>query len=244
MQILNIIEKALNADRIEMLVQPIVSLPQRKARHFECFSRIREEDGTIYTPDHFVHLAEEENLIRLVDNAMLFRCIQMARSSVKKQFDVSFFCKISQHTLSDQFFFESLSEFFHSNRDLAKHIVFEFHEGAIKNNLQKIEPFLRKLHLFDCRFSIDQVTHLDLDIKSLKDLNFKYIKFHSPILTKALGINSGRKQIEDLKKTCDRYNMDLIISHVEEEHALLKLADFNFDYGQGFLFGTPVLSKR
>jgi len=89
-QLLNIIEKALNSDRIEMLIQPIVSLPQRKARHFECFSRIREEDGTIYTPDHFLHLAEEENLIRLVDNAMLFRCIQMARASVKKNFDVNF----------------------------------------------------------------------------------------------------------------------------------------------------------
>jgi len=243
-ELLNIIEKALNNDRIEMLVQPIVSLPQRKARHFECFSRIREEDGTIYTPDHFLHLAEEENLIRLVDNAMLFRCIQLARASAKKNFDVSFFCNISQHTLSDKFFFESLSEFLHSNRDLAQHIVFEFHEEAIIHNLSPIEPLIKKLRLFDCRFSVDQVTRLDLDIKHLKNLNFKYIKFHSPVLIKELSRHSGSEEIGSFKKECDLNNMDVILSHIEDEEALLKLNDFHFDYGQGFLFGSPVLSKR
>ncbi len=243
-QLLNIIEKALNNDRIEMLIQPIVSLPQRKARHFECFSRIREEDGTIYTPDHFLHLAEEENLIRLVDNAMLFRCIQLARASAKKNFDVSFFCNISQHTLSDKFFFESLSEFLHSNRDLAQHIVFEFHEEAIIHNLSPIEPLIKKLRLFDCRFSVDQVTRLDLNIKRLKNLNFKYIKFHSPVLMKELSRHSGPEQIASFKKECDLNNMDVILSHIEDEEALLKLNDFHFDYGQGFLFGSPVLSKR
>ncbi|HBN21627.1 MAG TPA: hypothetical protein DD412_00115 [Holosporales bacterium] len=243
-KLLVIIEKALNNDRIEMLVQPIVSLPQRKARHFECFSRIREDDGTIYTPDHFMHLAEEANLVRLVDNAMLLRCIQLARSSVQKDFDVNFFCNISQHTLSDKFFFESLSEFLHSNRDLAKHMVFEFHEDAIAQNLSNIEPHLRKLNLYDCRFSIDQVTNLTLDVKHLKDLNFKYVKFHSSVLLKAIDRDSGYKQVENFKKNCDIHNLDIILSHIETEDELRKLSNFNFDYGQGFLFGTPVLSKR
>lgn len=243
-RLLEIIEKALNSDRIEMLVQPIVSLPQRKARHFECFSRIREEDGTIYTPDHFMHLAEEENLIRLVDNAMLFRCIQLARSSIKKKFNVNFFCNISQHTLLDKFFFESLSEFLHSNRELAQHLVFEFHEHAIEKHLKDIEPCLKELNLYECRFSIDQVTNLDLDVKHLKSLNFKYIKFHSNVLIKTLAMDSGEKKVNDFKKRCDDHRLDVIVSHVEDEKTLLTLNDFHFDYGQGFLFGTPVLSKR
>jgi len=156
----------------------------------------------------------------------------------------NFFCNISQQTLSDKFFFDSLSEFLHGNRELAQHIVFEFHEDAIINNISAIEPLLKKLNLFDCRFSIDQVTNLDLNIEKLKKLNFKYIKFHSPVLLKALGIKSGHKQVSDFKKACDFHNMDIILSHIEDEESLLKLTDFNFDYGQGFLFGTPVLSKR
>ena len=59
-----------------------------------------------------------------------------------------------------------------------------------------------------------------------------------------MGIDSGYKQVTDFKKKCDQHNMDVIISHIESEDALIRLNDFNFDYGQGFLFGTPVLSKN
>ena len=123
-------------------------------------------------------------------------------------------------------------------------MVFEFHENAIAKHLEIVEPFLKKLNLYDCRFSIDQVTNLDLDIRRLKDLNFKYIKFHSNHLIKALGTDSGQRKIRDFKKACDLNSVDVIISHIEDEQALLELNDFHFDYGQGFLFGTPVLSKR
>ncbi len=242
--LLEIIETALNSDSIEMLIQPIVSLPQRKARHFECFARIREKDGTIYTPDHFLHLAEEENLIRLVDNAMLLRCIQMTRSSVQKKFNVNFFCNMSQHTLLDKFFFEGLLEFLHSNRDLARHMIFEFHEKSIADHLDDMEPFLHKLGLYNCRFSIDQVTNLAIDVKRLKKLNVKYIKFHSDVLVRAIALDSGHKQVADFKKECNQHDIDVIISHVEDEKVLRELNDFNFDYGQGFLFGSPVLSKH
>lgn len=242
--LLEIIENALTNDKVEMLVQPIVSLPQRKARHFECFARIREGDGTIYTPDHFLALAEEENLIRLVDNAMLFRCIQMTRASVQKKFDVNFFCNVSKHTLSDRFFFESLSEFLEANRSIARHMVLEFHEQAILQHLPTIEPYLNKLNLFGCRFSMDQVSRVDHDVKHLSDLHFKFIKFNSDVLLSVLKEEGGHLQIESFKKKCDAQNMDIIISHVEEESALVLLNDFHFDYGQGFLFGCPILSKK
>ncbi len=243
-QLLLIIEEALNSDKIEMLVQPIVSLPQRKARHFECFSRIKTTDGTIYTPDHFVHLAEEENLIRLVDNAMLFRCIQMARSSVKKKFNVNFFCNVSCHTLSDKFFFESLIEFFQSNRELGRNIILEFHETAIFEKLNELEPFFRKLKLYNCRFSVDQVTRFDIDISRLRKLNFKYVKFHSDAIAESIKTDEGIQKVREFKKICNIENIDVILSHVEDEKALLDFNDFHFDYGQGYLFGSPVISKN
>lgn len=242
-ELLTVIETALSSDHIEMLVQPIVSLPQRKARHFECFSRIRTPDGNIFTPDHFVHLAEEENLIRLLDNAMLFRCIQMARASVTKKFDVNFFCNVSQHTLSDKFFFNSLIEFFHSNRELGRNIILEFHETAIIEKIDELEPLFRKLKLYDCRFSVDQVTNLNLNVKKLKALNFKYIKFNSESLIHKLHTEEGIKDIKAFKQACNAQNLDVIVSHVEDEKTLIEMNDFHFDFGQGYLFGSPVLSK-
>ena len=243
-ELISVIETALSSDQIEMLIQPIVSLPQRKARHFECYSRIKTPEGNIYTPDHFVHLAEEENLIRLLDNAMLFRCIQMSRASLKKKFNVNFFCNVSRHTIADSFFFESLIDFFQSNKELGRNLILEFHEDAIKRKLNDLEPLLRKLKFLNCRFSVDQVTRFDHDIKRLKELNFKYIKLHSESILKVTQTEKGVKQVKEFKRQCNMHNIDVIVSHVENEEQLLDLNDFQFDFGQGYLFGTPVLSKN
>ena len=44
------VKDAIENDRVDLYLQPIVSLPQRKQRHFEAFSRLRNNDGTILRP--------------------------------------------------------------------------------------------------------------------------------------------------------------------------------------------------
>lgn len=90
-QLLSIIEGALREDRIEMLLQPIVSLPQRKTRAFECYSRLRDEKGTIIIPDHYLG---EKDLIRIIDNTLLLRCVQLIRKASKKRVSAPFFCNL------------------------------------------------------------------------------------------------------------------------------------------------------
>lgn len=236
-KLLNVVQRALSADRIEMLMQPIVSLPQRKVRHFECYSRIREEDGTIYTPDSFLALAEERNLIRLVDNAILFRCIQLIRASIKRNFDVKFFVNVSKYTLGDDFFFESLIEFLRRNRELAGHMVFEFHVDVIKYDLDKLAKNFRKLKNFDCYCSVDHVNAPDLSLTKLSELNFKYVKIETSAFLAA-----NRNNVLRFLKLAAHHRIDVIASHVESENQAIELQDFNIDYGQGYLFGAPVLN--
>ncbi len=45
-----IIRTALTENRVDLYLQPIVSLPSRKAVHYECFSRVRDLDGYIIAP--------------------------------------------------------------------------------------------------------------------------------------------------------------------------------------------------
>ena len=49
---LSIIEEGIRADRIELYLQPIATLPQRKRVFYECFSRIHGESGEIIAPDN------------------------------------------------------------------------------------------------------------------------------------------------------------------------------------------------
>ncbi|NND49890.1 MAG: EAL domain-containing protein, partial [Rhizobiales bacterium] len=44
---------AINDSRIDLYLQPIVTLPQRKVRYYEALTRLRDEDGHIITPGDY-----------------------------------------------------------------------------------------------------------------------------------------------------------------------------------------------
>ena len=49
----SLVAQAFEADRIEVHLQPIVALPQRKVRFYEALARLRLDDGTLLAPGNF-----------------------------------------------------------------------------------------------------------------------------------------------------------------------------------------------
>src|SRR6185369_14455879 len=83
--VLEIVREGLRNNRVDLFVQPIVSLPQRKRRHYECFSRIRAADNAMITPEQYLAIAEREGLIGAIDNMLLFRSLQLVRKIQKRE---------------------------------------------------------------------------------------------------------------------------------------------------------------
>jgi len=82
-EVLGIVQEALRLDRVDVYLQPIVSLPQRKNRYYECFTRIRSENGTVIGPGQYIGVAEREGLVSSIDNMLLFRCIRAGRYRIR-----------------------------------------------------------------------------------------------------------------------------------------------------------------
>src|SRR5690606_24045036 len=49
-EIVAVIRDAVHANRIDLYLQPILTLPQRKVRYYEAMTRLRMEDGTLMLP--------------------------------------------------------------------------------------------------------------------------------------------------------------------------------------------------
>ena len=95
------IRDAINANRVDLYLQPIVTLPQRKVRFYEAMARLRSADGEVLIPADFLAHAETNGLMPRLDNMILFRCVQVLRRLVAKNRDVGLFCNISAMTLGD-----------------------------------------------------------------------------------------------------------------------------------------------
>jgi len=239
--ILAALREAIKSDNVEIALQPIVALPQRKVRCYEAFTRIRSGAAQMYLPDQYVAIALREKLIPAIDNVLLFRTVQLLRRMHKKHRSMAFFCNISPHSLTDQKFFRGFIEFMHQNAELAPHLVFEFSQSIVASRDSEIESYLDRLAAMGFRFSMDQVVSLRLDIASLAQRGFRFVKIGHDRLLAEQASPTMEITVQDLKRSMARHGIQLIAEKIESEAKLLEVLDLDVDYGQGFLFGEPQL---
>lgn len=236
---LETIRRSLEENRVDLYLQPMVSLPQRKVRFYEALSRLRSEDGVVIMPAQYIRIAAPAGLMSVVDNLLLFRCVQVVRRLTHKRRDVGVFCNISGHTLTDAEFFPQFLDFMHHHRDLAGQIVFEFTQESVTQAGPQEEANLRYLAGLGFSLSMDQVQTLDLDFARLKALGISYLKV--PADTLMSGMRSAHAQVaaEDFKDLLARNGVNLIVERIEDEKTVVQLLEYNVDFGQGYLFGEP-----
>ncbi|MSP50731.1 MAG: EAL domain-containing protein [Alphaproteobacteria bacterium] len=240
-EVLEVVRTALNEEKVDLFLQPIVSLPQRRRRYFECFSRIRGTDGNWIMPEQYLEIAKRAGLMGAIDNMLLFRCIQLTRRTRKGKLELGYFCNISGYSLADESFFRDFLEFLGEYQELAQGLYFEFSQSDLTTGLDHRDQ-LRRLANLGYRLSLDQVTNLDIDIKDLASLGFKFLKVDAAHLLGA--IKSEAVDMAEMRLALDRSGVDLIVEKVESEDRLLEVLECRPDYGQGFLFGEPRLSAE
>jgi cyclic-di-GMP phosphodiesterase TipF (flagellum assembly factor) len=241
--ILRLVRDGLRSNRVDLVLQPIVSLPQRRLKFYEAFTRIRDDQGSVLMPHQYIAIAEREGLISAIDNMLLFRCVQLVRRSQQRKHNIGFFCNISAHSLTDRHFFNNFVEFMGDNVGLTPNLIFEFAQSTIANRDAEMESHLRHLAKMGFRFSMDQITSLNLDYDDLTRNHVKYVKIEVGTLLNELHNPTRAIAVEDIKRMIDRHGIDLVVEKIETEPALLELLDFRIDFGQGYLFGEPRLSR-
>lgn len=238
-EILKVMHYALEDNRIDLYLQPIVSLPARKVVHYEAYSRVRDDEGEVIFPSQYIKLAEDTGLVSTLDNLLLFRCIQVIRRLGTRKPNLRFFCNISSVSLNDKDFFPQFVDFMLDNQELAGRLVFEFTQQDVLSQPNNIWETLGSLGRKGFRFSMDNVRVLKHDVSNLAARYFKYVKLNPEMLL-ADDIDISR---DDIKEAYGRYDIEVIIEKIENDATLVEILDNGFERGQGYLFGEPVLSS-
>ncbi|MFZ3035507.1 MAG: EAL domain-containing protein, partial [Parvibaculum sp.] len=226
--LLETIRRSLEANRVDLYLQPIVTLPQRKTRYYEGLSRLRSEDGALIMPRDYMRVAEPAGMMPTVDNILLFRCIQVVRKLASRNRNAGVFCNISAYSLLDSDFFPQFVDYMQHNQDLAQHLIFEFSQMTV-NGMGPIEQeSLASLANLGFRFSMDQVTKLNFNPMVLHDLNFRFIKIPAALLTEA---NEGDSDIHvhDIKEVLKRNGIQLVVDKIETEREVVNILDMNVE---------------
>ncbi len=238
-----LLEDAIRRDRIDMALQPIVSLPQRKTRYYEALCRIRTDDGSHILAGRFIDLAERLGLVTAIDNVLLFRCVQLVRDAVRRHRLVGFFANVSVDTLRDAEFMEQFIEFVTGAPELASRLVFEVSAKDFRDAGETLWPPLERLAAFGFRFSVDKVGSLaSLDVDELEGRFVRFVKIDAATLIAETRNAKATAGLIAIKQRLEESAIDLIVDRIETEPELVELLDLSVDFGQGMLFGEPRTS--
>jgi cyclic-di-GMP phosphodiesterase TipF (flagellum assembly factor) len=245
--LLETVRRALTENRVDLYLQPVVSLPQRRTVFYESFSRLRDESGRVLMPSEYLAVAEPEGLVTTIDNLLLFRCVQIVRRLAKQDRKIGIFCNISTLSLADETFFPQFLEMLSANRDLAGALIFELGQGAFDARGSVEARNMGKLAELGFRFSLDKVTDFDLDLQDLARSDVKFLKIAAQPLLDEIVESDGRlvlKSLPDLaaEDFCNltrRYGVEVIAEKVETERQVVDVLELDIGYGQGHLFGEP-----
>jgi len=245
--LLQTVKDSIEANRVELHLQPIVSLPQRRIAFYECYTRLRDNSGNLVLPGEFLRVAEHSGLVAEIDNMLLLKSVHLARKMVKRDKRISLFCNLSPTSLADESFFGQFIDFLRENRDLSGSIIFELTRDAFDRLSMTAERNMGRLFDLGFRFSIDRCDSIDLDLRKLERMGVRYVKIAGERLVEQLVRENVRpitglaREFEagDVASLFARYGVDLIADRVESERTIVEILELDLGFAQGMLFGMP-----
>ncbi len=235
----NVMNEALQNERVEMFLQPIVRLPQRKVRFYELFARLRARPGLYVSASRYLPLALQQQSISHIDRLLLTECLDIVRETAKVERAAPFFININPGSLKDGAFMKKLLGFLGTNNDLAARLVFEISQREFLKMPPGIIEIIKALGQLGCTFSIDNVDDFNFDIGMLLKLRVRFVKISAQAL-----VNRSRQERQlaetlRIKRKLEGNGIAVIAEKIESDRMVKELFDFDINYGQGYLFGRP-----
>lgn len=245
--LMDTVRESLAENRVDLYLQPIVGLPQRKTVFYESFTRLRDDTGRVLMPTEYLSVAEPGGLVTAIDNLLLFRCVQIVRRLAKQDRRIGIFCNISMASLGDDEFFPQFLELLAANRDLSGALIFEIGQAAFESRGTIESRNMAKLADLGFRFSVDKLTNLDFDLQDFARADVKFVKVGAQMLLDQIVEIEDRLVLrampdlaaEDFAALNRRYGIQLIAEKVENERQVVDVLELEIPYGQGHLFGEP-----
>ncbi|HEY8194771.1 MAG TPA: GGDEF and EAL domain-containing protein [Hyphomicrobium sp.] len=228
--------KALDDNRLRLVLQPMVAAKTGKAEIYECLLRMEKPDGQLVSAGEFVPIAEQLGLSRLIDR----RTLELTIELLKKHRELVLSLNVSGLTCSDQEWIAALRRLTDGRRDILSRLVVEITETAAIEDIDQSINFVDTLKEFGCRVAIDDFGAGYTSFKNLKLLNVDIIKIDGIFVKNLANDTSDQIFIKTMIDLARTFGMETVAEWVGDERSVKHLTDAGITYMQGFYYGMPI----
>ncbi|KPH82798.1 EAL domain-containing protein [Bosea vaviloviae] len=234
-----VISAALSEGRVEVHLQPIVQLPQRRTRGYEALVRLRLDEHTLLLPHEFLSVIEERGFGPTLDALVLTRALAIARHLGSKEGDLFVSCNFSAATWSSSKALATLSRILEKYREHTGHLIIEMPQSVFRGLDPTSLGLLGAMSANGVRFALDQLVDLRLDPTSLFDRGIRFVKAPATLLMEHAEGATTDIAAGDLSTLLARASVVLIADEVGDDPTVADMIDLGVMMAQGLVFSPP-----
>ncbi|MCR5607733.1 MAG: EAL domain-containing protein [Lachnospiraceae bacterium] len=233
------VEKAIEANAIQVYYQPIYSAAEKRITCAEALARLFDDELGFIPPDEFIRVAEENgSILRLGQQIFEKVCVFIKNNDLKK--------------LNIHYIEVNLSPIQAMQKELATELIaiadsyglpmsnfnLEITESATTESKDHVKINMEMLCNRSTTFSLDDYGTGFSNITAIMDLPFKYVKIDKSIVWAYF--DNTNCILEHLVSMFKKENLYIITEGVETEEQVNKLLEMGCDFLQGFYFSKAI----
>jgi len=240
-QIVKELEVAITEKQLIFYFQPIVDLKLNEVRGFEALIRWKNPTRGIIPPDEFIQIAEQNDLIKLIDKQLLENVAQQLTkwNNISNQ-PVYISINISSQRFMDSNLVTEIKDVIDRFSLDPESIVVEVTEHILMNNIGKARLLFHKLKSLGIKISLDDFGTGYSSLSYLHQLPFDIIKIDRMFISHINEYKPENPIINTIVSLAQTLKMQVIAEGIENKLQLSVLKSLNCQFGQGYYFAKPM----
>jgi EAL domain-containing protein (putative c-di-GMP-specific phosphodiesterase class I) len=231
---------AISSDQLFLEYQPKLDCRLGRITGVEALVRWQHPAHGIISPDQFIALAEETNLIHSLTDWVLAEATKQAAIWEADGLGLAVAANISAKDIVDLDLPERLHQHCrNAGVDPATIIVELTETGAMREAVQMMDV-LTRLRLKGFRLAIDDFGTGYSSLVQLQKMPFSEVKIDSSFVMKMISNADCRIIVEIIALLATKLGLKSVAEGVEDEEALQSLIEMGCDMAQGYLLSRPV----
>ena len=229
---------AFDGEGLEVYLQPVVTLPQRKVVAYEALARLKI-GVAVLAPESFLPVLERHGRTTALDRRMLQRVATIARHLQGRGSPATVSYSLTPHSLYEPGFLRSLGRLVSEGPELAGRVVIALPQVSWRNLDAEQASLLASLR-GRIGFVMDRPIDLRFDPTALAERGIAQVKVTAAMLLRPLDRTAMPDiALEDLVSSLARAGIRLVATGVEAESEVPDLIDLDVPLAQGAIFAPP-----
>jgi len=237
-QMIELIDKAIQNDKIVPVYQPIFDVKTNKIHKYECLVRIQKDDGSLMTPFFFLDIAKQSDQYDMITKIMISKTFEYMKDK-KCEFSINLSSIDIENPKLLDYLFNKLAEYKLYNR-----LVIELLEDEVIHNFDDVLHFMKELKRMGVKVAIDDYGSGYSNLERIFQFEPDFIKIDGSIIKDVVNSKTKQAITKSAVFLAKELGVKTIAEFVADKDISNKVRELGVDFLQGYYISEPKLEIK